>query len=152
MKRLIPMLVLASITFPLTARGKPTVQPTPATSLERVATPSPIQVDPFARLKRVIPREALKPIRSVRLYDQEQEVAQSPKDKIKVIIQTRPRGALVKWGRRTLGNTPVALIAPRGSTPADLVIRRKGYMVLRTRVQRRTSRSYFFKLTPAKFH
>lgn len=172
MKRHASMLLCASLALSTPAWGDPpapkneatpragspraAIPPAPrdgsSAAAENIASSTPPTADPFARLQRVVPIEALKPIRSVRLHDRQDSLKRSAKDKIKVLIQTQPKGAVVKWGRRTLGTTPVALIAPKGSTPADLVIRRRGYMVLRTRVQRRISRTYFFKLTPAKFH
>lgn len=171
MKRATPILLFAAIVLSSPAMADPappatTAAPGPAAAKKAIppkqtagssageasiATNTPIQADPFARLRRVVDRQALKPIRSIRLHDREKAHDRGKKDNIKVLVQTRPSGAVVKWGRRTLGTTPVALVAPKGSTPADLVIRRRGYMVLRTRVQRRISRTYFFKLTPAKF-
>ena len=53
-------------------------------------------------------------------------------------------------GRHKLGVTPIRLTAKLGSTPLDLVIRRRGYMTLRTRIMRTASRSYWFRLHPAK--
>ena len=46
--------------------------------------------------------------------------------------------------------TPLTLTAPRNSTPYDVVIRKGGYMTLRTRIMRKVTRGYFFKLSPAK--
>ena len=49
------------------------------------------------------------------------------------------------------GTTPLSITAPRYSTPYDVVLRRGGYMTLHARIKRIKNRSYYFKLTPAKF-
>ncbi len=105
----------------------------------------------FAQLKIVVPRDKLPPLAAVRTHDRRKRREGAKRKTIKVVITSSPSGASVTWGRRKLSTTPVALVASEASTPMDLVLRRKGYMVLRTRVQRRVSRNYFFKLHPAKF-
>jgi len=65
-------------------------------------------------------------------------------------IEDRIHKLDVKHGRRTLGKTPLRITARRGSTALDIVIRRKGYMTLRTRIMRNATRTYRFRLHPAK--
>ena len=55
-----------------------------------------------------------------------------PPPKVKVTIRSRPK-ALVSWGKKQLGQTPVQLQRPRDSGPMDLVLRARGYLPLRTR-------------------
>jgi hypothetical protein len=133
-------------------------RPAPATLAAAKKSPQPTLRggsskggNPFARLKVVVPREKLPPLAFVRTHDRRKPRERAKRKKIRVVITSSPGGASVTWGRRKLGNTPVVVTAPESSTPMDLVLRRKGYMVLRTRVQRRISRKYFFKLHPAKF-
>jgi hypothetical protein len=106
--------------------------------------------DPFTRLKVVIPRDKLPPLRSVRQRDDREAKDRSRSGNIIVRVRTSPKGARVLYGGKLLETTPFSLKARRGSTPLDVVIRAKGYMTLRTRLRRKTSRDYFFRLTPAK--
>lgn len=105
---------------------------------------------PFARLRVVVPKNKLPPLVSVRVRDRREAEDRSRKGNIRVSINTSPRGAVVLYGGKSLGTTPLTLSAHKGSTPLDVVIRARGYMTLRTRIRRKKSRSYFFKLTPAK--
>jgi hypothetical protein len=86
----------------------------------------------------------------LRIRDKREAEDRSRKGTITVTIGTSPKGATVYYGGKLLGTTPLSLTAQRGSTPYDVVIRRAGYMTLRSRIMRRTTRGYFFKLTPAK--
>jgi hypothetical protein len=131
---------------PDTASKKPEVK-------KEQTSPPPSQpgMDPFSRLKIVTPKEKLPPLSSVRVRDEKEQQDRSRKGEISVKIGTTPKGAAVTYGGRSLGTTPISLSAHRGSTPFDVVITASGYMTLHTRIMRRTSHSYFFKLTPAKF-
>jgi hypothetical protein len=88
--------------------------------------------DPFAGLRVKIPPDQLPPLKSVRIRDQRER----PQGKITVTIKTMPEGAKVTYGRKNLGLTPIKLQAEANSTPLDIVVRKAGYMVLRTRIQR----------------
>ena len=107
--------------------------------------------DPFMKLVRVIEVAKLPPLKSVRRRAPGTVDDRDGRKRITVMIKTRPSGASVRWGRRVIGSTPLRMVAAEGSTPADLVIQKSGYMILRTRIHRRASRSYTFQLTPAKF-
>jgi hypothetical protein len=100
----------------------------------------------------VVPRSKLPPLRSVRVRDKQEEQDRSRQGTISVHINTSPPGASVHYGGKLLGTTPLTLSAHRGSTPLDVVIQHGGFMTLRTRIMRKVSHSYQFKLTPAKFH
>ncbi len=124
--------------------------PAPKKSPPVAAPPSPAQAsDPFARLKRKVPKDKLPPLKSVRVKNPKDDEGKKGGD-ITVSIKTSPGGAAVSWGGKSLGVTPFSIAAPRGSTPIDIVIRARGRMTLRTRVMRDISRSYFYKLHPAK--
>jgi hypothetical protein len=101
-------------------------------------------------LRIVTPREKLPPLGSVRLREKREADQRSRKGTITVSVSTTPKGAAVYYGKKLLGTTPLSLSAPRGSTPLDVVIRYKGYMTLHSRIARKTSRGYFFKLNPGK--
>ena len=105
---------------------------------------------PFKRLKVVIPKAKLGPLRSVRVRTKQEAEDRSRSGTVKVSVSSKPKGASVFYGGKLLGTTPFAITATRGSTPLDVVVRRPGYMVLRTRVRRKVSRQYIFRLTPAK--
>ena len=106
--------------------------------------------DPFANLKVVIPEEQLGPIRSVRARDEQEAQDLSKAEMISVMVGTQPKGAPVTYGGKLLGITPFTMNVHRGSTPLDVVIHFKGKMTLRTRLNRKETRTYFFKLSPAK--
>jgi hypothetical protein len=106
--------------------------------------------DAISRLPVVTPRGKLPPLSTVRVRDKREAQDRSRTGTITVTISTSPKGAAVYYGGKLLGTTPLALTAQRGSTPYDVVIRRGGYMTLRTRIMRKTTRGYSFKLTPAK--
>lgn len=112
--------------------------------------PAPRQ-DPFAQLKVVTPRDKLPTLRSVRKRPAKASKNNEKKKEISVIIGSSPKGASVSHGGRSLGVTPLSVSAPEGSTPMDIVVKAGGRMTLRTRVSRDKSRSYFYKLHPAKF-
>lgn len=79
------------------------------------------------------------------------QVAPTQRKPIVVTLLSTPSGARIYHGRRLLGVTPLTLRVGPNSTPMDLIIRQKGYMTLRTRIERRERRTYAFKLTPSKF-
>jgi hypothetical protein len=107
-------------------------------------------VNPFAQLKVIAPKEKLTPIQSIRVRDKQEEKDRSRKDTVTITIGSSPKGAVVLYGGRVLGKTPLALRATRGSTPYDVTIRKRGYMTLRTRIRRKKNRGYYYKLSPAK--
>jgi len=130
-------------------------QPSARPAAEAPAAPAelvPPAGNPFARLKEVIPVDQLPPLRSVRIRGDQEKQDRARGGKIAVTINSSPRGARVLYGGKLLGTTPLTISAPRYSTPQDVVLRRGGYMTLHARIKRLTSRSYYFKLTPAKFH
>jgi hypothetical protein len=53
--------------------------------------------------------------------------------KVKISIRSAPK-ADVRWGRKSLGVTPVTIERPRDSGPIDLVLRSSGYFPVHTRV------------------
>jgi hypothetical protein len=118
-----------------------------------VATTAPAVrrgANPFWRLKPTVERDKLPPLSTVRVRRAATQDGKSRSKRIRVVIKSSP-SASVSWGGKSLGSTPLVLSAPRNSTPLDIVLRRKGFMPIRTRVQRLISRTYFFKLHPAKF-
>jgi hypothetical protein len=129
---------------------KPAAEKEAATASKPTASSQP-SGDPTTQLKEVVPKNKLPPLRSVRLRDKREEEDRSRKGTISVTITSSPKGAAIYYGGKLLGNTPLTLTAQRGSTPFDVVLRRGGYMTLRTRIMRKVSHTYSFKLTPAKF-
>ncbi len=121
-------------------------------AIASAATASPV-VDPFSSLAVVVARESLPPIKSVRV----RQVPEADKGVIKtkrsalLLINTQPKGAMVFWGRRRLGKTPLRLPISKEPHPMDVRIRFRGFMTLRTRVDPRLSQKYFYVLTPAKY-
>ncbi len=97
-------------------------------------------------LRVVTPKDKLPLIRSIRIRDQREQA----KGTIRISVRSSPSGATVTHGGRLLGKTPLTLTAPSHSTPLDIVIRMARRMIVRSRIMRRKSRSYFFKLHPAK--
>lgn len=137
-----------------TATGQTNTQ-TAATSQaaeqrKEVAASQPVstRVDPFTQLFVVTPKNKLPPLVSVRLRDTK-DTEERGKN-ISINVGSSPSGAAVYFGGKLLGQTPLTLSAKKGSTPLDIVVRVSGYMTLHTRLWRIESRSYFFKLTPAK--
>jgi hypothetical protein len=150
------LLVLASPKL-LHAQAEPDPEPPDEQPAARSAAPAPApgetstpRGDPFARLKPVVSRDKLAPLSSVRVRDKREAADRSRKGTISVSVSTSPKGASVYYGTKLLGTTPLSLSAQRGSTPFDVVIRRGGYMTLHTRLMRKVSRGYSFKLTPSK--
>jgi len=146
------LLLLLTAACPSAAQTKaPASQPAapaPAPASQPAAATAP--TDPFLRLKVATPRDKLPPMRSIRVRDKREQQDRSREGTIRVSINSSPKGAAVLYGGKMLGNTPLTLTAKKGSTPFDVVLRARGYMTLRTRIRRKTSRGYFFKLTPAK--
>jgi hypothetical protein len=61
-------------------------------------------------------------------------VAVKPKPAtVRVVIRSIPPKALVSWGKKKLGPTPVMLDRPRGSGPMDLIVKSDGYIPFHTR-------------------
>jgi hypothetical protein len=145
-----PLLLGIALLLAGPARGE---EPAAAPTSQPASQPASQQVppaDPFSRLRVVTPRDKLPPLRSVRVRDKREQEDRSRKGTITVIIRSIPKGASVTYGGKLLGRTPVTLKAPRGSTPLDVVVKARGFMTLRTRIRRKVTRSYTFKLTPAK--
>jgi hypothetical protein len=137
------------------APAPPDKAPAPTTAAPVPTTAAPASqpaADPFERMPFLIPKDKLPPLKSVRLRTAREAADRSREEKITVSVSSSPTGAAVYYGGKLLGNTPFTIGATRGSTPYDVVIRRKGYMTLHTRIRRRESRSYYFKLNPAKFN
>ena len=131
---------------PAPAPGKAVAGATPGQT-EKTPSAAPQQAsDPFLALRLKIPKNRLPPLQSVRIRDRRERAS----GRIRVSVKTSPKGAVVTHGRSVLGNTPLRITARRGSTPLDIVIRRKGYMTLRTRIMRNATRTYRFRLHPAK--
>lgn len=107
--------------------------------------------DPFSQLKPVYTRDTLPPLRSVRPRLSREEETKRASSKILIGVETIPKGALVFYGKKKLGVTPLTVPADENRTPLDITIRYKGYMTLRSRIFRDKKRTYVFKLTPAKF-
>jgi hypothetical protein len=53
--------------------------------------------------------------------------------KIRLVVRSNPPKALVTWGKKKLGPTPVILDRPRGSGPMDLIVKSDGYFPVHTR-------------------
>lgn len=111
---------------------------------------TPGAADPFAALRPVVGAGPLPPLSSLRPRATSEGDAAT--ERVVVRVTTVPAGALVQHHGRTLGTTPLTFDLARPGTPLDLVLTRGGYMALRTRVERRESRSYVFELTPDKLH
>jgi hypothetical protein len=74
--------------------------------------------------------------------------AQKPKPaKIKLTIRSLPPKALVSWGKKKLGETPVIIDRPRQSGPMDLVVRADGYFTVHTRAYTFHNEVLYVKLT-----
>jgi hypothetical protein len=148
-----PLLLLCVLLIAPSASAKPKPKApasAPSTQIVEPTAASQPSADPFLRLKVITPKGKLPPLSSVRVRDKREAEDRSRKGTITVSINTTPKGASVYYGGKLLGTTPLGLSAQRGSTPFDVVIRRGGYMTLHTRIMRKTTRGYFFKLTPAK--
>jgi PEGA domain len=73
---------------------------------------------------------------------------QKPKPaKIKLTIRSLPPKALVSWGKKKLGETPVILERPRESGPMDLEVRADGYFTVHTRAYTFHNEVLYVKLT-----
>jgi hypothetical protein len=131
------------VASPLRAEPAPADKPAASAPASQVA-------DPFLGLRVLTPREKLPPLASVRIRDKREAQDRSRKGTVTITIGSSPKGAAVYYGSKLLGTTPLALSAHRGSTPFDVVIRRAGYAALHSRIMRKISRGYFFKLNPAK--
>ena len=66
--------------------------------------------------------------------------------KVKINIRSRPR-AMVSWGKKSLGMTPVTVERPRDSGPMDLVLRAQGYLHLHARAYTFRSDSLSVEMT-----
>lgn len=145
LRALAVLLTVAVCPAPGAAQPAPPAPVAPATA---PASQPAASGDPFVRLRASVPIAQLGPLRSVRVRNP----GESTGGTIKVMVKTAPKGANVTHGGRRLGETPLTIVAERNSTPMDIVITKPGYMILRTRIMRRVSRTYAFKLSPAKIH
>lgn len=59
-------------------------------------------------------------------------VVRKLEDKVTISVRSSPR-ASVRWGGRTLGDTPLTLQRPRESGPMDLTLSASGYLPLHVR-------------------
>lgn len=147
--------ILSMVFFTQSLDAKPNTENPPQEKADSNAS-KPVadfsRSNPFEFLKQIIPIKNLPPIQAVRQVDRLPNEDSIANKEVIVEVITSPRKANVKWGRKNLGETPIKIKTKGPSTPVDIVIRRRGYSPLRTRIFRRVSRKYFFKLTPAKFH
>src|SRR5262245_18165253 len=67
--------------------------------------------------------------------------------KVRVTIRSLPPKALVTWGKKKLGPTPVILERPRGSGPMDLIVKLVGYFPVHTRAYTFKNDVLYVKLT-----
>ncbi len=67
--------------------------------------------------------------------------------KIRVVVRSAPPKALVSWGKKKLGPTPVIVERPRASGPMDLVVRADGYFPVHTRAYTFHNDTLYVKLT-----
>jgi len=67
--------------------------------------------------------------------------------KVRVIIKSIPPKALVTWGKKKLGPTPVILERPRGSGPMDLIVKNVGFIPVHTRAYTFKNDVLYVKLT-----
>jgi hypothetical protein len=105
--------------------------------------------DAWSRLKVLIRKEKLGPLCTVL---PRRGAGRLHAETIKVAIKTIPAGAALTHGRKALGSAPLVLEARPGSTPLDLVVRRAGFMTVRTRIHRDRNRTYTLRLHPAKLN
>lgn len=99
----------------------PSVEPAPAAPAAPSAQPAPIAV----------PAVPPKP----------------PPVKIRVVVRSTPPKAIVFWGKKKLGETPVTLERPRDSGPVDLVVRLEGHFPVHTRAYSFRNDTVYVKLT-----
>ena len=66
--------------------------------------------------------------------------------KVKIGIRSSPK-AVVSWGKRVMGVTPLTFERPRDSGPMDLVLRAKGYLPLHSRAYTFRNEGLQFTLT-----
>jgi hypothetical protein len=67
--------------------------------------------------------------------------------KVKIIVRSIPPKAIVFWGKKKLGETPVTLERPRDSGPVDLVVRSDGFFPIHTRAYTFHNDTIYAKLT-----
>lgn len=56
-----------------------------------------------------------------------------PPPKVKIFVSSQPSKAVISWGKKELGKTPLTIERPRDSGPMDLVLRREGYFPVHVR-------------------
>ena len=56
-----------------------------------------------------------------------------PPQKVKIFISSQPNKAIVYWGKKDLGKTPLTIDRLRDSGPMDLILRKDGYFPLHVR-------------------
>jgi hypothetical protein len=67
--------------------------------------------------------------------------------KIRLIVKSVPPKALVTWGKKKLGPTPVQIDRPYGSGPMDLIVKSDGYFPIHTRAYTFKNYVLWVKLT-----
>jgi PEGA domain len=67
--------------------------------------------------------------------------------KVRIVVRSIPPKALVAWGKKQLGPTPVIFERPRESGPIDLVVRSEGYFSVHTRMYTFRNDAITVKLT-----
>jgi hypothetical protein len=67
--------------------------------------------------------------------------------KVRVVVKSIPPKALVTWGKKKLGPTPVILERPRGSGPMDLIVKSVGFIPVHTRAYTFKNDVLYVKLT-----
>jgi hypothetical protein len=67
--------------------------------------------------------------------------------KIKITIKSIPPKALVFWGKKKFGPTPVQIDRPRDSGPMDFTVRSEGYFPVHTRAYSFRNEVLYVKLT-----
>src|SRR5262245_37344023 len=108
MRRLLPLLLLAGCTHagttPMTPHEETPGAAAPVEPAPGAAPPAPAPGQPAPIAVPAVPP----PPRP---------------SKIKVIVRSTPPKAIVFWGKKKLGETPVTLERPRDSGPVDLVVK-----------------------------
>ncbi|HUS63518.1 MAG TPA: PEGA domain-containing protein [Kofleriaceae bacterium] len=117
MNRALAVVVLAALagcTHPGPAPGAPREAPLEA---DPTTAPPPPGTAPATNLGATPPAVPPKPVPA----------------KVRVIVRSKPPKALVFWGKKKLGETPVTLERPRDSGPVDLIVRSEGFFPVHTR-------------------
>jgi PEGA domain len=67
--------------------------------------------------------------------------------RVRIVVRSNPPKALVSWGKKKLGPTPVILDRPRESGPMDFIVRSQGYFPIHTRAYTFKNDTVWVKLT-----